>query len=476
MKIKNWYLWIFATAIIYVLPIMLANVNYVDDMGRAVYGYGWDNDGRIFTNLFTFLLSFGNGVVSVFPFSLILSAIILSISGMIISYVVIGLESKLQRVSSLIFITSPFMLENLAYRFDSLPMSLSVMFAVLPYLVKDKKLFIASSIICLTLTFGLYQTSAMIYLGIALCLMIRDSAKGERCINFQLIGFTVFSFLVAYSIYSYILYFFDITVPRAVLLPLDMSSVTVITQRLSSYLGIYKLLWNDGYMAAILPVLLLASISLASMFISKIHAVNILMIVIYITGLYLLVMLPNLLIVTAWITPRTFVCFPLLIFSLIVIISQCRYHLNDTITTLSVILLISFSFVISSMFGSTLKINDDYAKYIAQNASNDITNNEIKERYKVIISGERPVAKNSANILRGFDIIKFLSPTYMKQHWRWGIYDLGRYYNFDYVENNQSYINNKCDWTVINKRKLYYLLKKEDIYMVDFNYSTCKSF
>ena len=138
MKIKNWYLWTFVAAIIYVLPIMLANVSYTDDMGRFLDGYGWRGDGRIFADYVLLATSFGNGIVTVFPFSLILSAIIFAISGIIISSVSFDSDSKLKRLSGFIFIASPFLLENMAYKFDSLPMSLSVFFAALPFLIKNK--------------------------------------------------------------------------------------------------------------------------------------------------------------------------------------------------------------------------------------------------------------------------------------------------------------------------------------------------
>lgn len=62
---------------LYVLPIVLANVYYVDDMGRLSLGYGWDGDGRILSNIITEALSFGNGIISTFPYSTLLSSAIL---------------------------------------------------------------------------------------------------------------------------------------------------------------------------------------------------------------------------------------------------------------------------------------------------------------------------------------------------------------------------------------------------------------
>ena len=87
MKIKNWYLWVVVFSVIYVLPLIIANVSYVDDMGRAIDGYGWIGDGRLLADYVVKCVTFGNGIVTVFHFSLILSAVIYAMSGVVISSV-----------------------------------------------------------------------------------------------------------------------------------------------------------------------------------------------------------------------------------------------------------------------------------------------------------------------------------------------------------------------------------------------------
>ena len=125
MKVKNWYLWIIFSSVIYVLPLIIANVSYIDDMGRSIDGYGWIRDGRLLADYVVKGITFGNGIVTVFPFSLILSAVIYAVSGVVISSVLFEIDSKLKRLSSFVFISSPFLLENMAYKFDALPMSLA---------------------------------------------------------------------------------------------------------------------------------------------------------------------------------------------------------------------------------------------------------------------------------------------------------------------------------------------------------------
>lgn len=141
MKNKN-YLFLFIIGLLYVFPIVLANVYYVDDMGRLSLGYGWDGDGRILSNVLTEALSFGNGIISIFPYSTLLSSVILVISGIIVSDMLF--ENKyLKSISSLFILTSPFMLENLSYRYDSILMAVSVLCAVVPFIFRSHyKLFL----------------------------------------------------------------------------------------------------------------------------------------------------------------------------------------------------------------------------------------------------------------------------------------------------------------------------------------------
>ncbi|WP_268625437.1 glucosyltransferase domain-containing protein, partial [Escherichia coli] len=124
-------------------------------------GYGWHHDGRFISTYLARILSFNmHGITSLFPFSIFLSATIMVIAGFIIIHALDILTSSIRSyLPALFLLTSPFYLENLAYRFDSIYMSLSVFFSVLPFLFLGKNKFIVVSIFSFFLVFGLYQTS-----------------------------------------------------------------------------------------------------------------------------------------------------------------------------------------------------------------------------------------------------------------------------------------------------------------------------
>src|SRR5690606_1853788 len=122
-------------SILYAFPLILANTYYVDDLNRTVAGYAWDHDGRYVSSAIMHLLSFQSDVVfSLYPFSMMAGSVILSISVYIFASSLRVRNKTFLFAGSLLSTTCPFLLEILSYRFDSIPISLSVLFITLPFL------------------------------------------------------------------------------------------------------------------------------------------------------------------------------------------------------------------------------------------------------------------------------------------------------------------------------------------------------
>lgn len=95
----------------YALPIVLNGIDYIDDMGRAISGYGWSDDGRFVSTLLMQILSFSDKVLPLFPYATILSVIITCFSGFIISELFFK-HSKYKFIFSLVLLTSLFFLKT----------------------------------------------------------------------------------------------------------------------------------------------------------------------------------------------------------------------------------------------------------------------------------------------------------------------------------------------------------------------------
>lgn len=144
--------------VVYILPILLANRHYQDDLARSLYGAtGWNNDARPLGN--------------VAPLSLLLSVPLLAYT--VILYAKQYLPAPTQILPALnigfCVIANPFFLYNLSYQFDSLTMVLALCAAILPYVIPPKKalykIFLFSFILCMV-TLTTYQPCCGVYISL----------------------------------------------------------------------------------------------------------------------------------------------------------------------------------------------------------------------------------------------------------------------------------------------------------------------
>lgn len=124
--------------LIYIIPIIIANRYYNDDLARSLTGLtGWNGDGRPLTELLMKLLSGGTPITDISPLPLLLSMIILAYT--ITLYVQKNLINSAIGMSEMLFfslvITNPFMLENLSYKFDVISMILALCLAFFPFII-----------------------------------------------------------------------------------------------------------------------------------------------------------------------------------------------------------------------------------------------------------------------------------------------------------------------------------------------------
>ncbi len=157
---------------IYVLPILLANRLYQDDLSRSLLGVtGWNNDARPLTEQIVIWLCGGSPINDIHPLPLLLSVLLLA-------YTVTLYAKRYQLGDSHMFpaicigflvIANPFLLSNLSYRFDCFTMILALCATILPYVIPVKKalwkVFLFSLFMCL-ITLTTYQPACGIYISL----------------------------------------------------------------------------------------------------------------------------------------------------------------------------------------------------------------------------------------------------------------------------------------------------------------------
>lgn len=145
------YIKLVVLSLLYIFPVILANVYYNDDLARSLYGAtGWSGDGRPLGEALMLFLCGGEPVSDIAPLPLILSVFLLSY--VLVLYARNNLDSVFDEtflICILMFvITNPFAVVNISYRFDSIIMfsalSLSFLVFAMPDTLPGVWLFICS--------------------------------------------------------------------------------------------------------------------------------------------------------------------------------------------------------------------------------------------------------------------------------------------------------------------------------------------
>lgn len=153
-----------------ILPIILADVYYVDDIGRSMDGNAaWKNDGRPLMLIMARIFSNGNKLMPVFPLPLILAVVLLSYSLVLLARRISTERNPLIVASALaFFFTNLFILENFSYSYEAFGMILALCLFSLLFVVfenpRGKRYFVISFLVTM-ISVCTYQAAIGAYLG-----------------------------------------------------------------------------------------------------------------------------------------------------------------------------------------------------------------------------------------------------------------------------------------------------------------------
>lgn len=316
-------------ACVYVYPLANLNESFKDDLGREVSHYAWnDGSGRFLATLLLRTLSFNDLVFPLAPYCYFVSAILYIFVGVIITKT-LNLESEASfKISIGVFLTSPFLLENLVFKFDNIPMALSTLCAVLPFMyIGDNKKFPLCSIICLYMAFGLFQMGPMCFGAFFVCYLFeRYISKKMSKKDIYTVGIAVFSFIVAFALYMFTCKLIGYTSSRGQLLPFDSSLPSLLMRNFKWLSVLYKQMWSSSYSFCwAIAMCFVVFTFLRVVFVSKHKVREVLdffalfclgITIVFITGI------PNVIIKGHSFTARSMLCYPFLIYLLIVYLNR----------------------------------------------------------------------------------------------------------------------------------------------------------
>lgn len=185
--------------------LIRGDVYYIDDWRHSIDGGNWNHFSRYVATKLSHIVNLKPIAIDVSPLTQIFAVMFLVFGGMIISFLICKKIDYIGMLAAIPLGLSPYFLENLSYKFDSVFMGFSVLCCILPFLLKDRTLiFFISSVVCLILMYCSYQASNGIYmiLGIYLTLSVYfvEGASLKRALGFLFV--CILAFLIASFIYK----------------------------------------------------------------------------------------------------------------------------------------------------------------------------------------------------------------------------------------------------------------------------------
>ena len=159
-----------ALYLLYIAPILLAGDDYIDDLGRSIYGYlGGKNNGRPFADMVMTVVNVGKDLQDTAPLSQLLAIALLAYTMVLLARRYYAPISGTPLVLCLgLAILPPFLLENLSYHFDAVTMMLALCLGLSCYALPEEWSWrgrFLYSVAAAFLVLGLYQAAIGAYLS-----------------------------------------------------------------------------------------------------------------------------------------------------------------------------------------------------------------------------------------------------------------------------------------------------------------------
>lgn len=475
---NNGYASAIVLSILYILPLLLANCYYVDDISRSVGGYArWLDNGRPLAEWIILTMGFG-GVIDIAPMPLILSAITIITSGFYLSKN-IGINKKLPAILvSLSILCSPFYIQNLSYRYDAFTMGLSVSSAIVAASILldrfSKTKFIISSI-AITAMLSLYQASVNAYIGVvclcALVILQRNGVKTffiyvSASVATLIIGMVAYKLLVAEIFVSG-----GYSVAHSETVEISSDSLPVIYSNLDNFLKVFIDTFSGWF-----GILFLVSfvISSASAFIvitpdikqkksfliyCALIAGSISTLIFAIIGMMFFLNHPVY-------YPRVFIGF---IAVMLFIAYNTSTVLNGKIVFIPILVLAS-SYIQMYAYGNALSAQKQKEDFIFSLMAQDIVKYD-GHINKVRFNGSVSMAPTLDLITNRFGIMKHIVPSYIRPDWMFGSFylrKLGPEVIYDSNIDISKTITDGCREKV-TANKFYTVIVKDKTMLFDFS-------
>lgn len=474
---KNHFQVILLCAFVYSLPYALSSAFYIDDADRSYSGLSnMALNGRPLADVIMMLVSAGSKVVDVSPATYILSALAI-FTATYVYMKMAGVNGHTLLISSTAACFSPFILQNFAYKFDSITMGIGIGLAILASCHKtvvSRTAGVVLSALLLVGSLSLYQPAINIYFSLV-CSLILVGIYINQQLDTKLIIDKFLSFLISIAVYYFIIVPLSVTGGYAEKHGKVSSSLldTVTNNAISFYrvidsglAGLHGKIITLFITSPILILLLIAikflpsgNKALSKVFYISFSAACVAIIYSSIGGLLLPLAQPIY-------SPRVLVGFSGVCISSCLIwsvISRKNAKFIIAITAMA-----SLSCVYA--YGNALKAQAENDRFLLSSIAKDFIDMNKDAKY-MIIEKKPEIATGVEAAARNFGIIKTITPSYVRFGWMFSnqmMAKLGVDLKYKFGEDHKQYIDKLCK----NNHSINYLYAYGivgDSYVVDFN-------
>lgn len=477
----------------YITPIILAGRYYIDDMGRGQWGYyNWASNGRPFADLIMEFLVGGGRIVDASPLFLFIGTVvfIFCCHEYHKANPFIAPSRASPFMSGLVFFyiyANPFMLENISYKFDALPMLLSLSLLLMAFLEYRNVYTKIIPVAIIVASLSLYQASIGFYICLAVIECIKCISVDGRKTVLNVLKKPAVRFVqlvVAYVIYAkliqpyYLIGDYNVSHSKVIELNLDgfdifASNCLIFFGKILSVFGVIKY-----QISFVLCFMVIHLVVVAYGVIRNEGGCN------YTAIVYVLIIALSPVIIFTF----SFVHLALLerpvfasrtmmsLSGFLFFIAYASHHVlcKWRVGCLFCLVIVSTFFIVSFSYGNALKAQKEFDYNIANSIVSKVHELDHRGLKKVKIFGSQPSSTIRDSVISKYGFMSDLIPLYMVNGWGWG----GSILSLVGLKNGFELgvsLDDVCNARISYMRREFFIREVGDYLIVDFAMPACKN-
>lgn len=413
IDVKKAFLFLVFFGLMYVYPLISIDVYYADDFMRSATGVFWFKGlGRPLAEYVLNGVSLNNKVnIDVSPLTQIVSIILLALSTIICVSLLSGKPRRSDYFFFSLLVFNPFYIQNLAYKYDSITMSMGVIFACIAvwFICKPSLLNLCFSLASFVASLSFYQSCVSIFCVLAIIVLINRVANFSSSVKRDILS-PIMVFLIGHAIYYFlVLKHYAPATRRSELIAFDSSIIDRFIYNIKQLWVVCKK-FSPIISSEILFIL--SSVAMASVIFicikKKASIVQTFLCGISLPLAFITVGFPTIILNESVFFPRVLIGFGLFLSLCLFSCSFVSKAFNCFVSVVAV-LFVFISFVTINAFSNAIDAQNKYQTFVIQSVAKDIINNENLFKATTYVVGKLPFPQNSLLVMDVFPIVKNMS-------------------------------------------------------------------